>query len=496
VAPAGVPCTTTGVDSSTRRGFLQAGAAAAAAAAIGPRSSFAQRPDAPNVILVIIDSLRADAIYERGIRTPNIDELMRQGLRFTDVFPEAMPTVPARNSILSGRRVFPFRGWHDYPGLLASPGWAPLKAVDRSLLALLRRAGWWTAYATDNPFLGFAVPYGPLRRSVHRFARTGGQIGGKQRISSVPNDVLRHWLHPSIYPEKLERVGLYLANSRYWNDETRSFAARVTNDAVRLLEEGARRRPFALVLDTFEVHEPWTPPPRYADMYGRWRGPEPAMPQYGRARSWLGPGERGPVLRRLKELYAAEVTLTDRWLGVLFDRLHDLDLERETVIVLVADHGLLLGEHGWTGKISTALHPALTRVPLIVVDPRRRRAGDASSWRASTHDVAPTILSLLGRPVPEAMEGADLSRAFRGQKLPERPYSFGGYGNSFYIRSDRWALWARTNGTGFQLYDKRRDPGETANVAARHPGVVRHLAGVVRRRSGGRLPYYRGVDFD
>ena len=61
--------------------------------------------------------------------------------------------------------------------------------------------------------------------------------------------------------------------------------------------------------------------------------------------------------------------MTDRWLGVLLDRLHDLNLERETVVVLVSDHGILLGEHGWTGKISTALHPALTRVPLVVVDP-------------------------------------------------------------------------------------------------------------------------------
>ena len=125
---------------------------------------------------------------------------MRQGLRFTSAFPEAMPTVPARNSILSGHRTFPFRGWHDYPGLLSSPGWAPLRHVDRSLPAVLRRAGWWTAYVTDNPFLGFARPYAPLRRSVNAFVRTGGQIGGGHPISSVPDKVLRHWLHPSIAP--------------------------------------------------------------------------------------------------------------------------------------------------------------------------------------------------------------------------------------------------------------------------------------------------------
>jgi arylsulfatase A-like enzyme len=480
--------------STTRRRFLQASAATAVLG--GAQGAFAQRADGPNVILVIVDSLRADTVYERAVRTPNIDALAQQGVRFTEVFPEAMPTVPARNSILSGRRTFPFRGWHDYRGLLASPGWSPLRHVDRSLTAVLRRAGWWTAFVTDNPFLGFSVPYAPLRRSVNRFLRTGGQIGGSRPISSVPGDVLRHWLHPAISPEERERVGLYLANSRYWRDESQSFAARVMTDAVRMLEAGASRRPFALVVDTYEPHEPWTPPPRYADMYGGWRGREPSMPRYGRIDNWLSPGQQGPVVRRLRELYAGEVTMTDRWLGVLLDRLHDLNIERETLIVLVSDHGILLGEHGWTGKVSTALYPALTRVPLIVVDPRRRKAGHSSDWFATTHDIAPTILSMLGVEAPEAMDGVDLSRVFRGRPLPKRPYAFGGYGNAFYIRSDRWAMWARNTATSFHLFDLRRDPGQTTNVADRHPDVVSHLYGVLRSRAGGRPPYYPGAEFD
>ena len=64
------------------------------------------------------------------------------------------------------------------------------------------------------------------------------------------------------------------------------------------------------------------------------------------------------LVDRMKALYAAEVTMTDRWLGVFLDRLHDLRLERETAIVLVSDHGFFLGDHGLTGKISTRLHPS------------------------------------------------------------------------------------------------------------------------------------------
>ena len=151
---------------TTRRRFLATSAAAATGVALGDLDALAQRPGGPNLILVIVDSLRADAVYDRHIHTPNIDLLLASGLRFTSAYPEAMPTVPARNSILGGRRTFPFRNWHDYPGLLDSPGWSPLRDVDESLPAVLRRAGYWTAYVTDNPFLGFSRPYAPLRASV------------------------------------------------------------------------------------------------------------------------------------------------------------------------------------------------------------------------------------------------------------------------------------------------------------------------------------------
>jgi arylsulfatase A-like enzyme len=478
---------------TTRRRFLQASAAAAAVAALGEPGALARRADGPNVLLLVIDSLRSDYVgaYGGETRTPSIDALARQGLMFTRAYPEAMPTVPARNSILTGRRVFPFRGWYDRPGLLAQPGWSPPDDVKATLPVLLRRAGWWTACVTDNPFLAFSRPYAPFRRSVDHFVRFGGQVGGSHPISTVPKQVLAHWIHPTIRA-KSERVGLYLANSRYWDDETSSFAAQVFGSATGVIEEAARRRPFALIVDAYQPHEPWTPPPSYLRMYGDpdWRGPEPAMPRYSRTSNWLSPEERGPVLRRLRDLYAATVTMTDRWLGVLLDKLHQLGLADDTVIVLLSDHGILLGEHGWTGKISVALHPALTRVPLIVVDPRSGRRARASDWFASTHDVAPTVLSLTGLPVPEAMEGVDLSAPLRGAALPKRPYAYGGYTNEFYIRTDRWAMWANNKPARFKLYDLKKDPGEYTNVAAEHPKLVRELYATVRDRAGGRLPYY------
>src|SRR5215212_8269175 len=115
----------------TRRGFLQASAVAAAGAGLADPGALAAPANRPNVLVIVIDSLRTDFVgaYGSPVRTPNIDGLAGDGLRFTRAYPEAMPTVPARNSILSGRRVFPFRGWHDREGLLAQPGWSPLQDV-------------------------------------------------------------------------------------------------------------------------------------------------------------------------------------------------------------------------------------------------------------------------------------------------------------------------------------------------------------------------------
>ena len=92
--------------------------------------------------------------------------------------------------------------------------------------------------------------YGPLRRSVHRFVRTGGQIGGLKPVSSVPERILKHWLHPASYDAKTRlRVGYYLANSRSWEDPRDSYAGRVFRNAMAVLDDAAKQRPFALIVN-------------------------------------------------------------------------------------------------------------------------------------------------------------------------------------------------------------------------------------------------------
>jgi arylsulfatase A-like enzyme len=481
----------------TRRELLEAaGASAIAATAPG---AFAQRPDGPNVLLIVVDTLRADHVgaYGGRARTPTIDALAREGLRFTRCHPEAMATVPARRSILTGRRVFPFRRWHPYAevGLRDTPGWAPIDTVDETFTSALRRAGWWTGYVTDNPFLGFASGYARFRSSFNRFVRVGGQIGTTRSSVKVSRRELDRWLVPELREPHIEhRVRQFLAaGGSYWEDESRSWAARVSMAGAAVLDEAARRRPFALVVDTYEPHEPWTPPRSYVDLYGDpgYRGPEPCMTRYGRVRDYLRPGRRDRVIGRMRDLYAAEVTMTDRWLSLLFERLRALGLERETIVALVADHGYLLGEHGWTGKVASMLHPPLIHVPFILVDPARRGAGQATDWFVQTHDIGPTLLELTEVGQPKLMNGDSVARLLVGLQPPaRRAMAYGGYANWHYARTDRWAYVAANTGRGRRLYDLKRDPGERNDVALRHPRLIDELEERVREQAGGRLPSY------
>jgi arylsulfatase A-like enzyme len=168
---------------------------------------------------------------------------------------------------------------------------------------------------------------------------------------------------------------------------------------------------------------------------------------------------------------------------VFLDRLHELKLERDTIIVFVSDHGIYLGDYGLTGKSSVVLHPTLIRVPLVVIDPRGRHAGHTTTYLASTHDIGPTILSMAGLQIPRGMEGVDLSPLLEGRRPPARDYAWGGYGNSFYVRTDRWAMFGANSGSGFHLYDNRHDAAETRDLGGAHPAKVRELYGVVRGRA-------------
>ena len=227
-------------------------------------------------------------------------------------------------------------------------------------------------------------------------------------------------------------------------------------------------------------------------MYGDpdYEGPEIGVTRYGLS-GYLTKDE----LRRLRAVYAAELTMTDRWLGHFMDRFYELGLDENTVVLLLSDHGYLLGDRGYAGKVPSEMHPELAQVPFLVVHPDGRAAGDTTPYFASTHDVGPTLLSMVGIKPPGDLEGVDLSPLLDGkQPSQKRDFHYGGMYNRFYIRTDDWCLIADTRGEERKLYDLTLDKFEIHNVVDQHPQLGEELYQQVLEVAGGPLPYYTPED--
>src|SRR5437867_2781718 len=138
--------------------------------------------------------------------------------------------------------------------------------------------------------------------------------------------------------------------------------------AAGWLEQNHRDR-FFLYVDTFDPHEPWTPPQHYTDLYDPgYEGKEVIYPAYAHD-DYMTREER----HHCRALFAGEATLVDRWTGYLLERAESLGLFENTAILFLSDHGFYLGEHGYIGKSlitpsahqSISLYPEMCRIPFL-----------------------------------------------------------------------------------------------------------------------------------
>jgi arylsulfatase A-like enzyme len=481
----------------SRRRLLQAGAASAAGAALLPAagcsSNAAGLGDGRlNVLVLIIDSLRPDHVGAYGspqIQTPNVDALAARGLRFNRAFPEAMVTIPARRSIFTSRRIFPYRHWKPNLELGTSPGWLPIEGDQNTFTKTLQSKGYWAVQVSDNPHLAFTKAYEGFRKTYDEWRTIVGQAGYYRPPETVSMELVDKWLPTFLRDDRyIPGMRKYLANTGRGENEEETCAARVYKDAADTLEKAQRRQPFAMVVDCFDPHEPWSPPENYIDLYSN-AGPDVqniGVTKYGFAENFTP-----ELLRRLHAIYAGEVTMTDHWLGHFMDRFYDLGLDENTVIVMLSDHGYLLGERGYTGKVPSQLHPELAQVPMILVTPDNKAAGKTAEFFASTHDVGPTVLSMLGLDPPQWMEGTDLSRLMDGEQPPEkREVHYGGMYNRFFIRTDDYVLIGDNRGNERTLYDLRQDPHEFFDIEKKNRKLSEELYQHVLELAGGPLPYY------
>jgi arylsulfatase A-like enzyme len=441
-----------------------------------------------NAILVILDSLRKDHIGVYGndrIQTPNLDALAEDSLRFTRAHPDSLPTLCARRAIHTGMRTWPFRNFVRLPGETFQPaGWQPIPAVQTTLAETLVGAGYSTAlYADTQPLFHPSMNF---QRGFRVFEWIRGQERDRFRPKlGVPEDEIRQNTVAGNDANMVDKVRQYLANTRDRKGEEDHFAPRLFTKGMEYLDTADEGQPFFLVLDSFDPHEPWDPPDEYVDLYSDgYEGRDPIVPNYG-ASDWLDDAE----LERMKALYSGEVTMVDRWLGHFLDKMESTGRMQDTFLVVLADHGVALGEHGYTGKPYNALWPELTDIPFFIRSPDGRGAGQTSDYFASTHDVAPTILGALGLVPPQQLDGQYLTLLMGDSEPAPRAHFTFGYNQYVSTRDDRYAMISVNDRSDAKLYDIQKDPGMNRDIAAENQDVIRQIFDdYVLKDAGGPLP--------
>ena len=393
---------------------------------------------APNVILITLDTTRPDYLsaYGGANRTPALDALAAEGVRFDVALSASAVTPVSHATILTGR--FPYE--HGLRVLSAGSGFR-LPESQPTIATVLREAG----YATAAIHSAFPVSgYFGLDRDFQHFDSLDGAL------QVAPGDQKTSW-----DTQSLQRR----------SDDTTDRALAFARDADR---------PFFLWLHYWDPHDPILTPPKafMSHLTGPTQGAAAQSPTY-------------------ELVYATEVRFMDQQLGRLFDGLRQAGLYDDTLIAVTADHGEGLADgyrrHGW-GKHRMTYQEQLL-VPLIVRGPGIA-AGAVVRDMVRTVDVLPTLLDYLSLP-HDGYSGRSLRALVEGEALPPAvAYAdqINGYDfNASMVKArpdaaflytvcdGRWKLIFRPHMDGSELFDLARDPGETRNVLADHPDVYLRL---------------------
>ena len=345
-------------------------------AARRPSGGTVAGPDAPNVVLMVLDTVRADSLTPYGSdrdTTPNLARLAARGVLFKQARSTAPWTLPSHASLFTGR--WPFELSADvgrpldatYPTLaetLASRGYAT-----GAFIANTQNCNAW--YGLDRGFAHFEDFY--------------------ENASVTPIETLRS-----------ARLGRYVATTRLGRAvvdrvspvdfQYRKTAAMINRDALAWLSKNGDQ-PFFMFLNYFDVHDPYIPPP-------------------GAERRFTRPsGEAESATNLARDAYDDCLVYLDDQIGRLMSELERRGKLRNTLVIVTADHGEAFGEHGLSGH-GVSLYRSELHIPLILVDPSRAPAGAVVAEPVSLRDVAPTILDLLDQGAAPTFAGRSLAGAW------------------------------------------------------------------------------------
>ena len=416
-------------------------------------------PRQPNVLLVTIDTLRADRIGVYGFgqaHTPVLDDLAGQGVRFTRAVCQLPQTNASHAALMTG--LYPSTsGVKRHMVDKLRPGSQTLARVFAS--AGYRTAGIYSWVSLDPQFCGLDQGFQTyagyvLNRSaifsdprLEQLAATYRQLKAQVPIISTADAVLGQ-------SEDIEK--------------SLDGRADVTNDAVfKWLDAHDPAEPFFLWVHYFDPHYPYAPPSGYdhllgLDYQGKLDGSVDTIHSIEKGKVTLNSADTA----RLLELYQGEIAYTDAQFGKLRAYLQKMGVEDDTIIAVTGDHGESFGEHDdWTHGLK--VFETEIRVPLIFRYPRKLTPGGVIDAPAQLIDVMPTLLDLAGVRAAKSVQGASLVPVMTGKDNGSGLAAFTELADDSFVSVLTWGDWKliRNDANGeLQLYNLKVDEAERRNL--------------------------------
>jgi len=437
----------------------------------------------PNLIFVFADQLRGQSCGYAGderARTPSIDKLASQGVSFCNAVASTPVCAAYRASLFTGK-------YTTTTGMVINE--LRLSPEHECFGHVLSRGGYGTGYI--GKWHLWANQLGRHRDPRNAFVPPGPYRLGFDGFWAAYN--FHHTYYGAYYYKDEPKRIPYGDKDTYEPDAQ-------TDMAIRFLQQAARKaQPFALFLSFGTPHDPWgwsNVPKEYAAMFQDVAFPHP--PNYSRANDpyadgWgrLGRGERAR-LERWRGVYYAMTANLDWNVGRLLKAAEEAGIRDNTIVVFTSDHGEMFGAHGRRAK--NIFYEEAVRVPFLVRWPGRIPARRVSDACLGTPDIMPTLLSLMGLPVPKEAEGMDLSHGALGKKGPEPEAALlQGTGTTAAwadghewraLRDKRYTYAIYRRDKSELLFDNQADPYQMKNLAndRKHSETLDHFRKMLKRR--------------
>jgi iduronate 2-sulfatase len=457
----------------------------------------------PNVLLICVDDLKPmlGCYGDTTVKSPNIDALAERGVMFKRAYCNQAVCSPSRNALLTGLRSTTL-GIYDLatnfrvsrPDAVTLPQYFKENGYRTEGMGKVFHHG----HGNHEDDASWSVPF--WRRDVVNYALQEHADANKNSREAA--------LFHNVAGAKAKDLAKGVAYESADVPDNLYPDGQTADEAIKRLDNAAKdpKQPFFLAVGFVKPHLPFCAPKKYWDLYDpatfklaeRPTLPDGA-PQYaghtwGELRNYAGMPDTGPVsndeARKLIHGYHAAVSYMDAQVGRVLEALEKDGFAKNTIVVLWGDHGWHLGDHGLWCKHTNFEEAA--HIPFIVYDPRAKGVHGKTDSMFESVDLYPTLCKLAGLPIPKGLDGESFAQVIDDPSAPTKDYILHCFPRGARlgraVRTPRYRLveW-KFPGQGakkavYELYDYEADPGETKNLAAEKPEVVKELAAILAKQ--------------